>query len=70
MITPRAGSSLTAADIDTWTRERLSACKIPRRVQFVDQLPKGSTGKILEREINRTTLRGSAPSRDSEAARS
>ncbi|WP_280218162.1 AMP-binding protein [Nocardia neocaledoniensis] len=69
VITPRAGAALTTADIDTWTRERLSAYKIPRIVQFVDQLPKGTTGKILKREIDRDTLRATASSRDSQAAR-
>ncbi|MEV6218203.1 AMP-binding protein [Nocardia sp. NPDC051833] len=69
VVTPRAGSTLTAADIDTWTRERLSAYKIPRVIQFVEQLPKGSTGKILKREIDRTALRSTASSRDSDVAR-
>ena len=29
----------------------MSAYKIPRVVKFVDELPKGSTGKILKRAI-------------------
>ena len=32
------------------TRQR-SAYKYPRHVWLVDELPKGSTGKILKREI-------------------
>lgn len=43
--------------IESWCRERLSAYKIPRIIRFVDQLPKGSTGKILKRSIDRTQLR-------------
>ncbi|WP_280447462.1 AMP-binding protein [Nocardia cyriacigeorgica] len=69
VITPREGSALTAADIDAWTRERLSAYKIPRIVHFVDQLPKGTTGKILKRDIDRGQLRASASSRDAEVVR-
>jgi long-chain acyl-CoA synthetase len=34
----------------------LSAYKIPRVVQFVDELPKGSTGKLLKRAIDREPL--------------
>jgi long-chain acyl-CoA synthetase len=34
----------------------LSAYKIPRIVQFVDELPKGSTGKIIKRAIDREPL--------------
>jgi long-chain acyl-CoA synthetase len=40
----------------------LSAYKIPRIVRFVDTLPKGPTGKILKRSIDRTALtRDTAP---------
>jgi acyl-CoA synthetase (AMP-forming)/AMP-acid ligase II len=48
---PQDGPAITA-----WSRERLSAYKIPRIVQFVDELPKGSTGKIIKREIDREPL--------------
>jgi long-chain acyl-CoA synthetase len=34
----------------------LSAYKIPRIVQFVDELAKGSTGKIIKRAIDREPL--------------
>lgn len=37
-----------------WTRERLSPYKVPRLWQFVEALPKGSTGKILKRAIDRS----------------
>ena len=32
-------------------KERVAAYKYPRHVWFVDELPKGPTGKILKREI-------------------
>ena len=32
-------------------QERIAAYKYPRRVWFVDELPKGPTGKVLKREI-------------------
>ena len=48
---PQDGPSITA-----WARERLSAYKIPRVVQFVDKLPTGSTGKLLKRAIDRAPL--------------
>ncbi|WP_026533126.1 long-chain-fatty-acid--CoA ligase [Arthrobacter sp. H41] len=38
-------------EILEFARKRLAAYKYPRRVVFVDQLPKGPTGKILKREI-------------------
>jgi long-chain acyl-CoA synthetase len=32
-------------------KQRVAAYKYPRVVWFVDELPKGPTGKILKREI-------------------
>lgn len=43
--------SLSKQDIIAWSKERMAAYKYPRQVQFVDSLPKGSTGKILWRQI-------------------
>jgi long-chain acyl-CoA synthetase len=43
-----------AADPDelrAFVKERVAAYKYPREVWFVDELPKGPTGKILKREI-------------------
>ena len=34
-------------------REQLSAYKVPRMVQFVADLPKTSTGKIMRRELKK-----------------
>jgi long-chain acyl-CoA synthetase len=47
----RPGAEATAAELSDFVRERLAAYKYPRRVWFVDDLPKGPTGKILKREI-------------------
>ncbi|QHE68736.1 class I adenylate-forming enzyme family protein [Rhodococcus sp. WAY2] len=51
------GSELDGAELTRWTRERLSAYKIPRIISIVDALPKGSTGKILKRSIDKAALR-------------
>jgi long-chain acyl-CoA synthetase len=48
----RDGTSLTAADLSEYCRNRLANYKIPRRVEFYDhELPKGATGKILKRAL-------------------
>ena len=36
---------------DAWARARMAAFKVPRVVQFVGELPKTATGKILWREL-------------------
>ncbi|MGQ4418380.1 class I adenylate-forming enzyme family protein [Streptomyces sp. SAS_269] len=62
LIATRPGAEIGAAEVSSWARERLSAYKIPRIVRFVGALPKGPTGKILKRSIDRTALtRDTAP---------
>ena len=41
----------TAAELRDFVKQRVAAYKYPRHVWFLDELPKGPTGKILKREI-------------------
>lgn len=43
---------VTEADIVSWGKERFAAYKYPRIVEFADELPTTSTGKILKRELH------------------
>ena len=45
------GEEVAAEEISAWVRERIAAYKYPRVVWFMEELPKGPTGKILKREI-------------------
>jgi long-chain acyl-CoA synthetase len=45
------GEQLSAAEVSAYVKERIAAYKYPRLVWFLDELPKGPTGKILKREI-------------------
>ncbi|MEA2299919.1 MAG: long-chain acyl-CoA synthetase [Solirubrobacteraceae bacterium] len=47
----RDGAQATEDELRDFVRDRVAAYKYPRRVWFVDDLPKGPTGKILKREI-------------------
>ncbi|MEU1285002.1 long-chain fatty acid--CoA ligase [Kitasatospora sp. NPDC005856] len=47
----REGASATPEEIRGFVRERVAPFKYPRLVWTVDALPKGSTGKILKREV-------------------
>ena len=42
---------LTESDVKEWARERLTAYKVPRLIEFRDELPKTNVGKILRREL-------------------
>jgi long-chain acyl-CoA synthetase len=52
-ISLRPGSTQTAESLQEYLRERVAAYKYPRLIWFLDELPKGPTGKILKREIAR-----------------
>ena len=50
-IVPRDGSSPDAAELEAFCRARLAAYKVPRAFQFVADLPKTSSGKVLRRKL-------------------
>ena len=50
-IVPKTGATPDTDDIIAYCREHLAAYKVPRAVQFVDDLPKTSTGKVMRREL-------------------
>ena len=41
----------TEAELVAWSKKQLAASKYPRIFEILDELPKGSTGKILRREL-------------------
>ena len=45
------GEELSPQEVSSYVKERIAAYKYPRIVWFLDDLPKGPTGKILKREI-------------------
>jgi long-chain acyl-CoA synthetase len=45
------GEELPAEEVSAFVKERIAAYKYPRLVWFLEELPKGPTGKILKREI-------------------
>jgi len=51
LIVLKEGHELTAEALLAHCRKRLPAFKVPRVVEFLDNLPKGGTGKILKRQL-------------------
>ncbi|HWF50041.1 MAG TPA: long-chain fatty acid--CoA ligase [Solirubrobacteraceae bacterium] len=49
------GAEVTTDELRQHVKGQVAAYKYPRRVWLVDDLPKGPTGKILKREIERPT---------------
>jgi long-chain acyl-CoA synthetase len=50
-IVAKTGAKIDEEGVLSFCRERLAAYKVPRLVQFVTDLPKTSTGKILRRQL-------------------
>ncbi len=50
-IAVQPGAAVTAEELIAYCKERLAAYKYPRKIRFVDELPKGPTGKILKKEL-------------------
>ena len=44
-------ASLTKDELITYCRTQLTGYKVPREIEFRDELPKSNVGKILRREL-------------------
>lgn len=56
----RDNEALTAADVIKYCREHLTSYKIPKYVEFVDELPKTNVGKILRRVLRERPVAASS----------
>jgi long-chain acyl-CoA synthetase len=52
-VVVKPGETMTEEDVKVWCSERLAKYKVPTLVEFRDELPKTTVGKILRRELVR-----------------
>jgi fatty-acyl-CoA synthase len=57
-VVRRPGSTVTGPELTEHVRTRLAAYKIPKRVEFVDAIPKSAVGKVLRRELRDPLWKG------------
>jgi long-chain acyl-CoA synthetase len=50
-IVVKAGETLTEEEISNYCREKLAAYKVPKLIEFIDELPKSAVGKVLRRKL-------------------
>jgi long-chain acyl-CoA synthetase len=50
-IVPKPGTAPTAEEITAFCRERLAPYKVPRQIEFRQELPKTQVGKVLRRVL-------------------
>ena len=53
VVVLRAGAAVTEDEIRGHVKSNLAGYKVPRDIEFVDELPRTSTGKVLKRELRR-----------------
>jgi long-chain acyl-CoA synthetase len=51
LVVLRPGSATSAAELIAFARERLAGYKLPRTIDFVDDLPRTASGKVLKHEL-------------------
>jgi acyl-CoA synthetase (AMP-forming)/AMP-acid ligase II len=59
-IVPRDGAVVSEKGIIEWIEDRIASYKKPRKVLFMAELPKGSTNKVLKRELKARLWEGKA----------
>ena len=52
-IVLRSGATLCAEDVVVFCKARLASYKAPKVVEFMEDLPKSATGKILKTELRK-----------------
>lgn len=52
----KPGMSATADELKTHSKSRLATYKVPRDIEFIDELPKTASGKILRRELRQASV--------------
>ena len=60
-IVPCDGAAVSENGIIEWMGDRIASYKKPRKVIFMTELPKGSTNKVLKRELKAKFWEGKAP---------
>lgn len=57
----KSGTTATESEVIAFCKERLAAFKVPRAVEFANDLPKSLVGKVLRRELRERELAKSRP---------
>jgi fatty-acyl-CoA synthase len=51
VVLREGAANFSAADVAAHVKANLAAYKTPREVEFMDELPRNATGKVLKREL-------------------
>lgn len=59
-IVVRQGAEVTRDDLAGFARTRLADYKVPRKIVFLDELPRNANGKVLKHELAKRSVRATA----------
>ncbi len=57
-VEPDPGATPSEKDVAAWLRGRLAGYKVPRRIDFVTELPREDSGKVFKRKLRERYWRG------------
>jgi len=57
-VVPADGWEASADELIEWSRGRLAGYKKPRRIEFLEKLPLGSSNKVLKKELREALWQG------------
>ena len=60
-IVTREGESLSEEEIIQYCKDKMAPYKVPKVVEFIDELPKSAVGKILRRKLRDMEIEKTAP---------
>lgn len=58
-VVPKPGETMTEDDVREFCRKNLASFKVPRYVEFIDELPKNILGKTLKKQLRQQPTEGS-----------
>lgn len=57
-VVRRPGAVLTSDDLIAWSRREMANYKVPREIEFVTELPRNASGKVVKHELRLRLRRG------------
>jgi acyl-CoA synthetase (AMP-forming)/AMP-acid ligase II len=52
-IVVKGNDGVTSEDLISWSRQRMAGFKVPRYVEFLDELPLNATGKVMKDQLQK-----------------
>ena len=55
----KPGQTLTAEEIKQHCMRKMAKFKVPKEIEFIDELPRNPSGKVLKRELRKMNMKKS-----------